>query len=352
MGLFLIALIYMLEWSAYFAIPVTAAAIVGLTLGPIVGKFERWGIGPRITGIILIMLFAIVGYLVFLVFAIPLEQWSARIPEISTRFRQVLFWVQDPLEKIKDIGEQVEDVAKAASGESDKLEVKVAKEGYISTTLASAPAIIGQLLIFLGTFYFFVGGRTSVRRALVAIPSTRGARFRVARTLRDVEYSLSRYLLTITVINVGFGVIVGLAMWVIGMPSPALWGALATVLNFVQYLGPALMVIILAGVSLITFATPADVLLPIGLYILLNLMEGQFITPALLGQQLVVNPLVVFLSLAFWLWLWGPIGAFLAVPILVIVATSLYYSLPPGRREPFSLARHRVRSRRMLAKQR
>lgn len=332
-GLFVMASIFALEWAAYFMIPLTTAMVVGLTLGPLIDKLEHMRFPPYLAGLAIIAALCLFLYGLFMAFAIPLEEWSARVPEVLEKLRQVAFWIEGPLKQLHDISREVQEAAKAGSQD---LEVSV-NEGVVTRFLSSAPAIFGQCLIFIGTFYFFVVSRSRVRAGVLAFAPTRPARLRLARIMRDTESSLSRYLMAIAIVNVGLGIATGLVMWILGLPTPALWGALAAVLNFVLFLGPAAMVVILGGVALITFDSLSAVLLPPAAFIGLNLLESQFVTPTVLGRQLVLNPLIVFLSLAFWLWLWGPVGAFLAVPLFITGAIILYHSLPEDRRDAFSL---------------
>jgi predicted PurR-regulated permease PerM len=136
--------------------------------------------------------------------------------------------------------------------------------------------------------------------------------------MRDIERNLASYLTVVTIVNIGLGVIVAIGAWAIGFPSPLIFGLLAALLNYVPYVGPAIMVIVLFGVGLVTFASLGHAFIaPIGL-IALTTTEGHFITPTLVGRRLTLNPLLVFLALAFWTWMWGPIGAILAVPLSII----------------------------------
>jgi predicted PurR-regulated permease PerM len=333
-GLFATAIVFALDWASYFLIPFTAAMIVGMTFGPVVDRLVRAGLPMYLAGMAIVTSVAAGIYVLFLAFAIPLEEWSQRIPQIMARLRQLVFWIKDPLERIYELSREVRE---AANAEGTGMEVSVRNTGVVTTFLASAPAFFGQLLIFIGAFYFFIVSRSRVRAGLLMLAPSRRARLRVARILRDTEHSLSHYLLAISMVYAGVGVATGLAMWLLGMPSPALWGALAAVFSFLPFVGPALTIVILAGVALITFDTAPAILAPPLAFFAINLLESQFVTPIVLGMRLTLNPLIVFLSLAFWLWLWGPVGAFLAVPIVVLSVITLYHCLPPGQREVFSL---------------
>jgi predicted PurR-regulated permease PerM len=135
--------------------------------------------------------------------------------------------------------------------------------------------------------------------------------------VREIENSITTYLATITLINIVLGGVVGLLMYLLGMPNPVLWGVLAGVLNYIPYVGPAATTAILALVALLTFPELSDALLPPGLFLLITTLEGYVVTPAAVGNRLTLNPLVIFLTLIVWFWMWGVVGALLTVPLLV-----------------------------------
>ena len=130
---------------------------------------------------------------------------------------------------------------------------------------------------------------------------------------------VSRYLLSITVINIIEGAAVGVALYLIGIPSAPLWGALAALTNFVVFVGPVVMVAILFMVGLAEFDTLGASVLPVAVYLVINMLEAQFVTPMVIGRTMTLNPFVVVLALIFWIWLWGPLGGFIAIPALLVV---------------------------------
>ena len=130
---------------------------------------------------------------------------------------------------------------------------------------------------------------------------------------------VSRYLLSITVINILEGFAVGVGLYLIGVPSAPLWGALAALTNFVVFIGPAVMVAILFMVGLAEFDTLGGSFLPVAVYLGINMIEAQFVTPMVIGRTMTLNPFVVLLALVFWIWLWGPLGGFIAIPALLVV---------------------------------
>jgi predicted PurR-regulated permease PerM len=132
----------------------------------------------------------------------------------------------------------------------------------------------------------------------------------------------------VTVINLCVGTAVSLAMWALGMPSPLLWGALAAVVNYVPYIGQAVMVVVLTSVGLGTQTELTHILLPVGCYLLISFTEGQIVTPQVLGRTMTLNPFLIFLSITLWLWAWGPVGGLVAVPSLLIIQSVLSHILP------------------------
>jgi predicted PurR-regulated permease PerM len=173
-------------------------------------------------------------------------------------------------------------------------------------------------------------------------------RWRTAHVFRDVEQKVSRFLLSITFINACVGCAVSLAMWAIGMPSPILWGALAAVLNYIPYVGQGVMVLVLLAVGLGTQTGLTNILLPVACYVAINFVEGQIVTPHFIGRTMTLNPFIIFLSITFWLWAWGPVGGLVAVPTLLIAQSVLMHALPS---KPMMPAKPIRRTRNMTPRQ-
>jgi predicted PurR-regulated permease PerM len=152
-------------------------------------------------------------------------------------------------------------------------------------------------------------------------------RLAALHTMREIEADLGAYLVTATAINVGLGICATIVLYLIGVPNAYLWGLMATVLNFIPYIGPAIMLVVLFVVGLVTFPSLGYAVLPPAAFLCLTTVEGQYLTPTIIGRRLELNPFLLFLGVAFWTWLWGPFGAFLSVPILIIcmVVARLYF---------------------------
>ena len=148
--------------------------------------------------------------------------------------------------------------------------------------------------------------------------ASREARLRALKILNDIEDNLGGYLIVVTAINLSLGVVTIVMAYLLGLPAPLLWGALAFGLNYIPYVGPAIMYVLLFVIGLMTYPTFLGALLPPGVFMAITLVEGQFLTPAIVGRRVLsIHPLSIFLGIAFWAWLWGPMGAFLATPILI-----------------------------------
>jgi predicted PurR-regulated permease PerM len=189
----------------------------------------------------------------------------------------------------------------------------------VTIVTPAAVQFVLQVVLFVGTFFFFILGRTSFRKRAVHLFSSRDARLRTLKIMNDVESNLSGYLLVVTAINLCLGLVAIAMAYVLGLPYPLLWGALAFSLNYVPYVGPSIMYVLLFFAGILTYPTLFGALLPPLAYIAITTIEGHFLTPMIVGRQVLqIHPLAIFLGIAFWAWLWGPIGAFLATPILIV----------------------------------
>jgi predicted PurR-regulated permease PerM len=146
----------------------------------------------------------------------------------------------------------------------------------------------------------------------------RDERLRTLRILNEIEVHLGNYLLTVTIINIGVGIATGIVCAVTGMPNPAGLGALAAALNFIPIIGPVAMFVVLAVVGQVAFPTIGGGLMAALAFGGVTFLEGHFVTPTIIGRRLSLNALAVFIALAFWTWLWGPMGAFLSSPLLIV----------------------------------
>ena len=300
--------------------PLALGLVLGIVMSPMADFADRTGL-PRTLSALLSLITAFVLIAALVAFLEPkISQALRRAPEIMFELRALIDGVQDLVRGIDNVSEEVseainqeaEGAAPAEAPEEQGVQVPGAFEA-----LSLAPVLLAQLLIIVGALFFFLLSRHEIydwvarrRDGLPGGPT--------ARTLKDAEHQVARYFLTITMINGGLGLLTGLALHAIGMPAPYVWGLFAALMNFILYIGPAIVAASLLVGGALAF-DGAMTLAPPAIFVALNSVEGQFVTPTLVGRHMHVNPLLVFLSLIFWLWLWGPIGGIVAIPVLLYI---------------------------------
>lgn len=301
--------------------PVVIAVVTGIVLSPLMGVLEDAGVRRATAaltslGLCLILLGAVA------ILSQPLvAQMIEQAPKIWADMQDVVRALRGLASGLSDIGREVSSavVPDAIAAPAEPVAEEEAIEmPTVTDALMIAPGLAAQILTFTGTLFFFLLTRDDIYEWIAVSFAEASRRGVMARRLREAEKSVSRYFLTIAMINAGLGVATGIVLQFLGLPDAPLWGVLAAVVNFVVYLGPAVLVVALvfAGVAAFDGVMAA---LPALSFLLLNFLEGQFITPALVGRRMELNPLLVFLSLIFGLWLWGPIGGIVAIPIIVWV---------------------------------
>lgn len=319
----LLGLVAALELGEFLLAPVALAVVIGLMLGPLATRLERRGLPPLLSSAVVTLLFIFIVLIFFGALAAPLAMWIDRVPQLWADLQGRLVELRRPLEFVNGLRDQLREFTG-----SEGLTVSVEQGSPMTSVAMIAPAIGAQILLFLASLYFFMATRDRTRVTILRMCIDRRLRWRAAHIFRDVEQLVSRYLLSITAINVAMGVATGVAMWLVGVPQPFLWGALAGFLNFVAYVGPALMGVILFAVGLVSFDSLSGALVPPLVYMAINLVEAQVATPMVIGRTMTLNPFVVLLALAFWIWIWGPIGGVIAIPALLIVLAVARNILP------------------------
>ena len=211
----------------------------------------------------------------------------------------------------------------SVGGESANSTVQVVKTEVNDPykALTSTPRFLTSVLaVVLLTFFFMVYGQSLQRNAIALLPGRQQKRLTV-EILQSIEHEISRYVLTISVINVVFGLLFAgvLAYLQVPVDEALLWGTMAALLNFAPYVGPLIGIAIMLVMGFVAFDDPLHSLLPAGIYLVLHTLEGQLITPIILGRRMALSPLVLILGLMVFGWMWGIIGLLLAVPLLVCV---------------------------------
>jgi predicted PurR-regulated permease PerM len=319
-GIFLLLFGAFLYIGRAILLPVLAAAVIALTLAPLVKTARRFGISPWLTALV-ILVFGL-GALSLLATALagPVSQWIGRAPEIGATIQQKLSVLDQPLAALHELEGSL--FGGSATG------LGVSAPSVVLPVVAFLTPAAGELLLFFVTLYFFLVGQIELRNQAVAMFANRDSKLRFLKIMHDIERNLAGYLTVVTIINTAVGVIVAVGAWLVGLPSPAIFGLLAALLNYVPYIGPAVMVVALFGVGLVTFPSLSHAFIaPLGL-IAVTTTEGHFVTPTIIGRRLTLNPLLVFLALAFWTWMWGPFGAVLAVPFSIVGLVVFNHLMP------------------------
>jgi predicted PurR-regulated permease PerM len=331
----ILALIIALALGKVILAPIALAMVVGLMFGPVADAMERRGMPAGISAGIVVVGFLALLFVAALLFAQPLSYWIARGPVMWEKLQAQLATLKGPLESVGAIQDQL----KGIFGSDSALTVKVQDGGPVQDVALMAPSILADALLFLAGLYFFLATRHHIRISVLSLCFSRRMRWRSAHIFRDVEAKVSRFLISAALINLGVGVATAIATFALGLPSPLLWGALAMVLNFIPYVGQAVMFVVLFAVGLGTQSNLVSIILPVIVYAGINLTADQIVFPHLVGRALTLNPFVIFVSIAFWLWIWGPMGGFIAVPTLLVLQSVIMHIFPTTQNLPKIVAR-------------
>jgi predicted PurR-regulated permease PerM len=310
-GLLVIAVTTVLYFAKAFFLPVVMAFVVGTMLSPAASLLERFRIPRGIGAVLIVTAVSALGSFIVGLIASPAMEWSTRLPELAGRLKDKLHIFDRPLSLWHELQTML--------GGSDALSnFQMPKFEWVNPTLEFLSPTFTEFLLFFVTLVLFIASWKDLRRALIMTFGDRVSRLRTLRILNEIEEQLGGYLLTVTMINAGVGIATGLICTVTGMPNPAGLGALAATLNYIPIIGPVAMFVVLVVVGIVAFPTLSGGLAAPMLFVALTFFEGHFITPTIIGRRLALNALAVLLALAFWTWLWGPMGGFLSSPLLIV----------------------------------
>jgi predicted PurR-regulated permease PerM len=311
-ALLVIAIVTVLYFAKAFFLPIATAFVVGTMLSPAAGYLEKRHI-PRSVSAVLIVIAACAG-LAFIVglIASPVMEWSTRLPELGALLKEKMHMFDRPLA----LWQQLQGLLGGSELPSGSFQMP--KFEWVQPTFEFLSPTLTEFLLFAATLILFIASWRDLRRALIMTFADRDTRLRTLRILNEIEGSLGSYLLMVTAINLGVGAATGIICAATGMPNPAGLGALAATLNFFPIIGPVVTFAVLTAVGVMSFSTlSAGLMAPLA-FVGLTFLEGHFVTPSIIGRRLELNALAVLMALAFWTWLWGPMGGFLSSPILIV----------------------------------
>lgn len=289
-------------------------------LGPLSSRAERWRIPPWLFALLTVgCIIGLFNWAIILLSG-PVAEWIGKAPEIAATVRERLHVLDRPIAALHDL-------QTAISGNKPTSGLNIDITGFMESIVEFLTPAFGQLILFFATLFFFLLVRPQLLRTLILLPSEREARLRTLRIIHAIEQDLTQYLGTVTLINIAVGAATGIIVHVLGYPNAALWGALAFLFNYLPYVGPAIMLVVLFIVGLVTFPFLLEAAIVPICFMALTTVEGNLITPNIIGKRLELNPFAVLLALAFWTWLWGPVGTFLAVPLLITGSLAIEHFL-------------------------
>lgn len=326
-GLFALGVLYTLYLAHQVVLPITLAVLVSLLLSPSVTALARRGINRAVAAFVtLSMLVALLAATAWMTVQ-PMLEWAEQAPDGLTRLMVQEGGLRDALDSMTDSARQVEEAVEELrdeqQAEEEPVTVVLESESWRGQLMVNARDTGLAVALALALSYFLLVSGNSLVLNFSQQLSTRLRRRTTLRMVRDCQREIGRYLVVITVSNGSVGVLTALMAWAVGLPSPAVWGLLAALLRFVPYLGVVATVALLVVVSAASLESPVMMLaVPAG-YLLLNTVVGFFIEPWVHGYRLSVNPVVIFLAIFFWGWLWGPVGVLLAVPLMTVIQVIL-----------------------------
>ncbi|MBB4065960.1 AI-2E family transporter [Gellertiella hungarica] len=317
-GIFVILVVNCLYLGKEFLTPVLLAFLLSTTLAPVVRTMTKWGIPPAIGATLLIALSAFVFLLLGYITSGPIAAMIADAPQIGYTLKLKLIGLKQSLEGALEATSQIENVTSDIN-DTNAQKVVVAQPGILSRAAGNLLSIGTTVAITFVLSLFLLASGNLFYQKIVQSFSRLSDKKKVLRIVYSIEGEISRYLLTITVINIMVGIFVGTGLWLIGISNPLVWGVLAFLLNYLPYIGALISIVLVGIMSIVTFDNVFYSLLAPGLIVFSHVAEGQFLTPMLIGRRMELNAVAVFISISFWSWLWGFIGALMAVPILVVI---------------------------------
>lgn len=308
-----LSVLYTLSLGKQLLIPMALAFLLSLVLAPAVRWLEQLHLPrPVGAGIIVLIMLALFSYGMSGSIT-PIGNWIEHAPGVLRQLERKIYPIKKTVEEVSKTAEQVDRMTSMDS----KPSVQIRDISLREVLYTNARGLISGTLLAIFLLYFLLSWGQIVLLRIARLLRERGTRHHFLALSAVLEGEVSKYLATITLINFCLGVAVAAVLFILGMPNPLLWGGLAALLNFIPYLGSLITALLLGATALLAFNGLAVPALVVASFIGLTILEGQIVTPLILGRRLALNPLVVFLSVVFWFWLWGVLGALMAVPMLI-----------------------------------
>ena len=315
MGLFVLAIFYTIYFMRAVLLPLVLALLLSYLLRPIVRALARTHISPVIgAALILLGVVGTIGYGIYSL-ATPAAGWLTGAPYSLRQLQSKLLPLKQPIQSVAKASGEIEKLA-APDNVPAKTTVEVKRHSLSDFIYVQTPEFLISIVTLLILLYFLLAYDGVFLAKLIKLLPTLSDKKRAVSIANDVASHVSRYLFTVTVINACLGIAVGATVGFLGLRNPIMWGVMVAVLNFVPYLGALTGIIFMLLGAVVSFDSFSYALIFPAVYLAFATLEGNFITPMVMGRSLTLNPVIVLLSLIFWGWLWGIAGVILAVPIL------------------------------------
>jgi len=318
LGLFF-ALPFVLSIGSVVFLPVTAALVLTIILSPLADRLAAWGLPNVLASFIALLVFLGVLLLALALILQPATVLFDRLPTMIATAGARFADLRNQFGWVAQINEQL---AELMTREESR-EVVVATPSLLEELAFATPSVVIETILTFLMAFFMVEARVRLRQKLLFGRSSFGTSVKAARVLREVQDRVAAYVLTVGWINICVGIVAGLGAWALGVEAPVMWGGLAALLNFLPYIGPTIMVGLLALFGIGTMETVLIGLIPAAAYLGLHTVEANVVTPSILGARFTMNPVMILIALMYFSWIWGMIGALLSVPILLML-TALF----------------------------
>jgi len=318
---FFLALPFALRAAGDFFLPVTASLVIAICLVPLLEWLERRGVPSPLAALISLIVFLLLANTALVLIIVPAWDWIVALPDRIHQIRSTLKPVIDFYTHAQEFIDGLVRMATRSRHYRSTTGDLLSPGSLLQMLAGAAPSVVINALLGLLTIFFALSGWTRLRERTIRGRGSFSRSIAIARVIQNVVDATSRYVLTITCINVTLGAVVATLLAVIGMPSPVMWGGFVALLNFVPYFGPIAAAVLLALGGLMSFNSLGLALAPAAIMLGCHLVETNVVTPMVLGGRLKMNPLMILISLSFWTWVWGTPGALLAVPLLIIIRT-------------------------------
>ena len=318
LGLFL-ALPFVLSIGSVVFLPLVTAMLLTILLSPLADWLSKSGLPNVLASIGALLVFLGVLLAALALILQPAVALFDRLPDIVEQVGERFGDLRDQFAWVAAANEQFAEVM----GNTGASEVVLATPSMLEEIAFATPSVLIEALIMFLMAYFMIEARVRMRRSLLFDRASFGSSVKAARAMREVQERVAAYIITVSCINACVGIIVGIGAWALGLEAPIMWGGLAMILNFIPYIGPLAMAALLAVFGLGTAETVALGMIPAAAYIGLQTIEGNVVTPSILGKRFTMSPVLILIALSYFGWIWGVMGALLSVPILLTL-TSLF----------------------------